>query len=183
MRVRRVMSFWWSFRVCGEDGACCCGAYKKVQKRGFGTRRRLSFLPIPILSFLSLLKLTQHEDLVFLFIPGTSGQTSSVSSSVSVTMFSGEWRWPHSRCRFLADSDLDSLSSTHSPSIQRILFSMIWIFSHSFHRAPAGQIPYTFYQLELQDQLEINTASIKGKEYESFFRPDLFVYPGDFEKI
>lgn len=43
--------------------------------------------------------------------------------------------------------------------------------------APAGQIPYTLYQLELQDQLAKNQAAVKGTEYEPYFRSDLFVYP------
>ncbi|KAN0065670.1 hypothetical protein ACQY0O_000800 [Thecaphora frezii] len=40
-----------------------------------------------------------------------------------------------------------------------------------------AQVPYTFYQLELQDQLVKNQAAIKGKPYERFFDPELYVYP------
>ncbi|PWN50673.1 hypothetical protein IE53DRAFT_362177 [Violaceomyces palustris] len=44
-------------------------------------------------------------------------------------------------------------------------------------QAPAGQVPYTFYQLQLQDQFVKNQQNIRGKPYESYFKKDLYVYP------
>ncbi|KAL9936670.1 hypothetical protein V8E36_004738 [Tilletia maclaganii] len=42
---------------------------------------------------------------------------------------------------------------------------------------PKGTIPYTFYSLQFQDQLIKNTAAVKGKPYEKYFDPNLYVYP------